>query len=229
MAVEKARGCGYRKVGGLYLMTEGEGFSCERMPIPIEPCECCGLVPVKRARGWQWITWEWLDKVAKPCTCEGITKHFAVCALCNGQLIGEQLGVIWIGPKFYETPQDWFDEAKEMGISRRISSIPRGFKIGETWVAAAHAKAIEYVEEVEGDLESLETKFKPGIVQLFRPSKIELIVTPSMKKEDWVKKAVKKGVTLVEVPEDDRDHMPVRRYKTNRQKAIEKYAVEKEG
>ena len=42
MSVEERRGCGFRKVGGLYLVGKGEAVTCDRWPLPIKPCPTCG-------------------------------------------------------------------------------------------------------------------------------------------------------------------------------------------
>ena len=49
-------------------------------------------------------------------------------------------GLLWIGEQFYPTPGEFTREAEELGISRRISAVPRDFKLGETWVLFAHRK-----------------------------------------------------------------------------------------
>lgn len=36
MAVETRRGCGYRKVGGIYLVCDGAGFRCDQLPVNLE-------------------------------------------------------------------------------------------------------------------------------------------------------------------------------------------------
>ena len=53
MAIESKRGCGYRKVGGLYLVSTGTGEPCERLPMPIVPCRLCGE-HLKQTRSFQW-------------------------------------------------------------------------------------------------------------------------------------------------------------------------------
>ena len=245
MAVEQARGCGYRKVGGIYLVTLGEGHPCGRMPIHIKECECCGHVPVKKSRGWQWILWSWMDKVAKQCQFESLIpvgRPWGNAIECEGRcpmrppVPDGKLGLLWIGEKHYKNPQLWLEEAAKMGVSRKISAIPKDFKIGETWVAAAHkygASELKFYEEGAVDMQSPFIQYVPGIVQLFLPTAIELIVTPSMKEEDWVQKMVEKqGVTLVEVPEDDPDHMPTVQKKTKRQESVDRYReieVEEDG
>lgn len=45
MAIEPKRGCGYRKVGGLYLVGSGLGQPCDRLPFEIIPCPTCGEEP----------------------------------------------------------------------------------------------------------------------------------------------------------------------------------------
>ena len=102
MAVEAKRGCGYRKVGGLYLVSDGLGIPCDRLPITLEVCPCCGA-GIKPARGWTWVDVPTLVKGnhmvagvvpdpsgrgttpnAVPCGCP----HF--CPLChNVALIGK--------------------------------------------------------------------------------------------------------------------------------------------
>lgn len=211
MAVEQRRGCGFRKAGGLYIVCDGLGEACERLPIPIKPCVVCGE-QIKQTRSFQWAQTAFLLSRANPCMQY---ENCGRCVICNPELLKSEdgkVGFIWIGEQFYPTAQDWFKEAKEQGISRRIAALPKGFRIGETWVFAAHPKALVMAL---GEPE-------PAVVHVFKPNRIELIVTPSMKQEEWVQEYVKKGVTLVEVPEDDRDHAPKQKRKTKRQEAIEK-------
>jgi hypothetical protein len=67
MAVESKRGCGYRKVGGLYIVTKpGILTLCDRMPIKLEACKHCEEMGFncgfKPARGWTWVVPEKLLK-----------------------------------------------------------------------------------------------------------------------------------------------------------------------
>lgn len=55
MAIEARRGCGYRKVGGIYLVGGGIGVPCDRLPYPLTVCPCCSQ-GVKQGRGWTWVT-----------------------------------------------------------------------------------------------------------------------------------------------------------------------------
>jgi len=41
MAVEPKRGCGYRKIGGLCLVSGGGGMPCDRLPMVLDVCPAC--------------------------------------------------------------------------------------------------------------------------------------------------------------------------------------------
>lgn len=42
MASEAKRGCGYRQVGGMYLVGPAFNAPCDRLPMPLPACMCCG-------------------------------------------------------------------------------------------------------------------------------------------------------------------------------------------
>jgi len=42
MAIKAKRGCGYRKIGGLYLVGNYIPVACDRLPMPIGACPVCG-------------------------------------------------------------------------------------------------------------------------------------------------------------------------------------------
>ena len=54
MSIEAKRGCGYRKVGGIYLVGDGLSAVCDRLPYPLEVCRVCGA-GIKPSRGIQWL------------------------------------------------------------------------------------------------------------------------------------------------------------------------------
>ena len=141
-SVEGARGCGYRKPGGLYLVSGGLSEPCPKLPIELHACPACGQ-GVKQARGFTWIL---PDPLLDP-GAHGSPEHDSVCPLgatytAEHWAHGERAGLIWVGAKFYPTPGDFMREANTMGVSRRISQVPRDLSIGETWIALAHPKAI---------------------------------------------------------------------------------------
>jgi hypothetical protein len=121
-------------------------------------------------------------------------------------------GLLWIGEQYYPTPQAWMEEANRLGVSRRIAAIPRGFIVGKSWVFVAHPQVLG--------------KDQPGVFHVIKPTRIELIVTPSMRAEPWVIELSNKGVTLVEVPENDPDHLPVKKAaKSRRRMAADRVAI----
>jgi len=214
MAVEAKRGCGYRKVGGLYLVGVGLGRPCDRLPFQLpEMCPCCGA-GIKQARGWTWVNGERLlggdhyQNAANvppepPLLCPEDT-----CAVCRpGEFLGEQCGLLWVGRQHY-TPGSFVREALDLGVSKRISQVPKGLEVGRTWVLLAHPDAVPPEGKVEfGQDPDTLPKPKPGIFYAFKPQAVEMIVTES-EAEDAGKmgKLEKRGIRPVVVPDEDPDH-----------------------
>ena len=71
-----------------------------------------------------------------------------------------------------------------MGVSRRISTIPRSFKVGEHFVLVAHPKAIRIDLFKDLNAASEDVKFKPGIFHVFKPSPIEKILADTASPEE---------------------------------------------
>lgn len=202
MAIEAKRGCGYRKVGGLYMVGGGVGVPCDRLPFELSVCACCGQ-GIKQALGWTWIDVgkffagahrEWDNGDTNPCGCPGITigQIKFPCALCHHPETLGRAGLIWVGEKFYKTPDDFLREGLAMGFSRRIKAVPQGFKIGETYIMLAHAKAV--------------VKDCPGIFYVWLPSRLERIYKESDRESEEVKADAKRGIQAVFVPDNDPDH-----------------------
>lgn len=232
MAVEAKRGCGYRKAGGLYLVSKDLGVPCDRLPAALVPCGTCGTA-IKQVRSWQWANVQHALAGAKPCA--QAAPGCGTCPVCSPNATnvpGGKVGLLWVGVQHYPTPADWAKEAAAQGVSKRIAAIPAGLKLGATWVFVAHPRAFSApcqgcagkgdvpapaqgnghaVPETvdcptcagEGNL------YTPGITHAFKPSAVELVATPSMAKAKWARKLVKEqGVVVVEVPEGDPDHAP---------------------
>lgn len=203
--MEGARGCGFRKPGGLYMVTDGLGRPCSLLPIPLEVCPTCGG-GVKPSRGWTWIDPE---KILRP------RPHGEpFCPLEVPGRLGERVGLLWIGGSYYAEPEDWTREASVMGVSRRIHAVPRGFEVSKTWVAVGHRRAVaagyraadgrEFESLTaalnEGgvhadDLEAIRT---PGIFHLFQPERVEYVVKGDETDEE-LEKMVKRGIEPVKV------------------------------
>ncbi len=198
--VETARGCGYRKKGGLYLVTNGVRAQCGKLPIPLTVCPCCGA-GIKFSRGFTWVTGALFESAE--CKAESLRED--LCYHCPFSQFNQstKFGLMWVGEKFY-TPDEFVNEAMIKGISKRIAAVPHDFKIGETWILLAHIKAIEKNEPVE----KFEYKYlppvvthSPGIFYAFKPSAIEYVITGS-ETEDQLTAMEKRGITLIDVVRD---------------------------
>jgi hypothetical protein len=104
-----------------------------------------------------------------------------VTRIAGGDAVIGQAGLLWIGEQFYPTPEHFTREAAEMGISRRIASVPNEFKVGYTWVLMAHRKAITHIvtpqspDDQRPNLPS-ELVSVPGIFRIWKPERIEIVV-----------------------------------------------------
>jgi hypothetical protein len=236
MASEAKRGCGYRKVGGLYLVGPKLSGGCGKLPVELHVCPTC-TSGIKQTRGWIWVAAKPIFE-AQECREQGVLTSAMVangsvthmrdrgcdaCPLGGGiDLLGDKCGLLWVGGKFYPEPEDWMKEANTLGVSRRIAALPRGFKLGEHWVLIAHPRAIkrrpqtpeeqaELVDankaRVQDDLPLEAFLVRKGIISVFQPTAIEKIVTESQAKETAEMDALrKKGITPVVVPDEDKDH-----------------------
>lgn len=217
MAVEKRRGCGYRKVGGLYLVCDGLSAPCDRLPFPLHVCPTCGN-GYKQHLGWQWVNG--FNIFGGPHKYVECIDRKLLCVICMETEKLKYAGMLWCGGRFYKHPEDFTREAKEMGVSRRIGAIPHGFKLGETWVLMAHPKAIYQPETISVD-EFIETEgaapiktgYTPGIFTAFKPTAVEKIITDEDAEDsefmkDFTAYSKKVGVPIkpVIVPHNDQDH-----------------------
>ncbi len=188
MAIEAQRGCGYRKVGGSYLVGRGLAAPCCKMPIKLHICPSC-CQGIKQTRGHAWIDPRlWLS---------GDCFTSQVCPAANPDQMGEKVLLLWIGEQFYPTAEAFADEANRLGVSRRIRTVPRGFEVGKTWVFLAHPKVIQ----------SDSGEWLPGIFRIFKPNAIERIVTRTQSQDaELMADLAKQKLTPVVVPDDDPDH-----------------------
>ena len=205
MAVEAKRGCGYRKIGGTYLVSDWQGHSCDRLPIPLRICPTCGG-GFRLSRSWTYINVSKL--MGGP---HLVCKDNLFCPLCHSpELIG-LAGLLWIGTQFYKTPEEFMAEGKALGFSKRIKFIPRKFKVGETFVLLAHPKAVREFVKVPNQDPSLvpieEVKYTPGIFTLWQPTRVEKILPDTEQNNtELLEDLAKRGITPVFVPASDPDH-----------------------
>lgn len=225
ISVESKRGCGYRKPGGIYLVSKGIPQPCGRLPLVLDRCPCCGE-GIKATRGWQTVDADALF-ATQPCATKGCRAHSSPDEQMRGsdrcpasRRLGKS-GLLWVGGKFYPTPEDWTAEANRMGVSRRISAVPKDLKLGETWVLVAHRECVtercdcgvpcpdamdpdntvivpdEQCGRCHGD-----GQYKlPAIFHMFKPEAIEYVVKGDETEED-LERLVKRGLTPVKVVRD---------------------------
>lgn len=208
---EGKRGCGRRKPGALYLVAPAPNAPCGRLPMPLHVCPTCGT-GIKAARGWTWISPQAL--FADLPSCPSTPRSCSGCPLSDLSKLGERAGLLWCGAEHYGTPEVWLEEAREMGISRRIRVVPRGFEIGKTWVLMAHrlgqpvpcenctGKSIE--ERAACELcEGEGVSYRAAVFTLFQPTGIEY-VTRGDETDAELEALVARGIDPVRVePLDD--------------------------
>jgi len=164
MAIEAKRGCGYRKVGGYYLIGGAISIPCDRLPYPLDTCPVCGG-GIKVTRGFTKINPLRLfgphdqqvptfDKEPERSAVNGplyVTKRICTdqirpCFMCDPT--EAPAFIMGVGEKFYKTPGDFLEEANRLGISKRIPFIPKEMELGKTVVYLAHPRACEVRETV---------------------------------------------------------------------------------
>ncbi len=208
---DRKRGCGWRKPGGVYLMSSGLAAPCGALPIPLCRCPTCGN-GIAPSRGWTWIDAGALlaPAVAMCHGPEAINPNrlgeLPTCGRCPMTRITGKHGLVWIGGQFYKRPEDFIREVLEQGVSRRIAQLPRDLKLGETWVFVAHREAIEEPNRlVPGTVEDVARQhglsrpvYTPGIFHAFKPTAVEYVVNGSESDEELAR-LEKRGLTLVRI------------------------------
>ena len=222
MTIESRRGCGYRKVGGLYLVGPKLEAGCGRLPFELHVCPVCKS-GIKQTRGWVWVEPKALLAGTGPCntTARGMMACL-MCPLSNPELLGERAGLLWVGGKFYPEADDFTREAAEMGVSRRIRAVPKGFKVGEHFVLIAHPRGVKRLPRTDeertelAEINAARVKdnlplesciVRKGIISVFKPQAIEKIVTETEAKDEGAMEELRrKCITPVAVPDSDKDH-----------------------
>mgnify|MGYP000542086858 FL=1 len=173
-------------------MGDGTAPPCGLLPYPLDICPCCGG-GIKATRGWQWITPQLLFNkgdvmsalagVERDCSRSKVLRvvraNHRTGALtaapqkgCRTCPIGAPPpglhGLLWVGEKFYSSPDEFMRESVAMGVSRKIKTVPRGFVLGETWVFLAHRRSVRNPATGEREF--------PGIFTAFKPRQVDLVI-----------------------------------------------------
>ena|SRR3972149_8886037 len=196
MAQESKRHCGSRKIGGTYLVSDAVNhLSCISLPYNVTTCPCC-FEGIKFSRGYKWFIPNKLFQNIEE-TCSGFIE--SSCPMKDNCPLktSEKSGLMWVGEKFY-SPETFTEEVSEMGVSKRISAVPKNFEIGKTWVFLAHKN---------GGVDKDTNKKVPAIFYVFKPTRIEKIVSETQyKNKVEMDKLRQRGIIPIVVDDNDYDH-----------------------
>ena len=185
-----SRGCGTRKKGGLYLFFSCEMVTyCTRLPMKNpDICPCCGE-GFRIFRSMRVINpLKVFGKAENPCR-DG-------CPICNPP---EKAGLMWVGQQFY-TPDEFREEARRLGISKRMPSKIEGLNPGDL-VMFAHKKGY--------DPEGQEPA--PGVFIAARLTEYQKVLSEDQAKDqDLIEELEKDGIVpVLEVEDPDETPAPV--------------------
>lgn len=214
MAVEQARGCGFRKRGGLYLIGTGLGAPCDRVPLAIMPCTCCGEQPrfhrgiskINPRQLWGPHLHDPMPYVDAPPSHCG--EHDVLCEP------PEKAYLMWVGSEY--TMDSFREEASRMGISKRIPALPADFEIGD-WVFLAFQKAVPIDgRTIRMDFDPHKDRgWTPGVFYAFQPLRVEMVLGESQRADgELLTKLEERKIVPVFVPDEDPDHKPRRGQKS---------------
>lgn len=210
---EGPRGCGHRKVGGLYVMGGRLVAPCGKMPLPLTVCPTCHQ-GIKPSRGWTWIEPKPLFDAVE-CRSEHDIGS-SPCRACpaHPDNLPKKAGLLWIGERFYKTPEAFLAEASVHGISRRVSQLPKAMVVGTTRVFLAHRKAIQEhcgecvarslpgIFTIDPDCPDCDGEgyhYTAGIFAGFTVTEVQKVVDPNEVSDEELEKLEKRQITPVQV------------------------------
>ena len=236
---EVERGCGWRVAHGLYACGVGLGVPCDRLPLNIESCPACGAglkvtrMPMKidaqKLLGPH-ITGksEMRSNNPEPIVAQDVLvanwfcPEHEHCAICNPELMKGPAYMLGVGREY--SPQSFIEEARKVGVSKRIWAVPKELEVGKTWILLTHRDAgtKEFPEhEIElstgkcvhcgyGVAREKPPTCKrkvPAIFYAYRPERIEYLIWRSEATPENIESLEKRGLTVVIVEDGDEKHM----------------------
>ena len=231
--LEEERGCGYRRVGKLYVRGAAAFKECDRLPILLSSCPVCGG-GIRFSRGWIKIMPKRLfgkhgqyEMHCPNCGAKMVGREMeAYCPECRtivktseyGGCVDENCGfchnppetayMLWVGEKFY-TPESFLQESKRLGISKAVATIPKDLIVGETVVYLAHRKAVKGMVADSTTLTGYKEVEFPGVFATFVPTHFERLVKRSdfERNKEKYKEEMKRGIKIIVVPDDYEDRV----------------------
>lgn len=205
---ESERGCGYRKIGGLYLASDlGVQIACDALPLPLDPCGCCGFEPFP-TRGLQRLKANYIQFLSdRKHKDMGIAEcqDDAGCPVCypwgnaDRECDSLNLGLMFVGGSYY-TPKSFIEESLKLGVSKRIPEIPAWLILGKTWILLAH-KEVPLVDgvpvyELKG-MAMQEPETKAVVFYAFKPQRVEVPLWKGSVTDEEIMLMERHGVTPV--------------------------------
>jgi len=225
MAVEPRRRCGFRKIGGIYLEAGGPSAPCGRLPAPLDNCDRCSYMPpftrgVQKVgarlallhapschRGTYDAAFDLMTGECQLCLLGGVSRALRLGQDRPESALNDQnlnrCALMWIGRGTYPTPTDFLDEARELGISRRLSAWPAWIVPGVTILLCAHAMG-SHGAATGPDATSTQ---RAAIIAASLVTRIVQIVPDTMPEPESLA-LLAQGFHLVKVSHDDPDHRP---------------------
>lgn len=183
------RGCGFRKVGGFYLVGAGLTHLCERLPLKIPSCPCCGERP-RPNRGIQKFDYGKYFGTDEYSNCP------PNCWVCYPDtIIDMEQYLMWVGKRYYN-PDSFINEAEMHGVSKRISrKMIDHISIGTSVIFLAYQSMISdnHDKRIKHD----------AIFYAFIPTAIEHLMTESEYRdlpEEEEEEMKERGIRIVVVP-----------------------------
>lgn len=202
MATEARRGCGYRKVGGLYIVSGTNFDFCHRTPVKTPEIEF--FRGYKEINPYHTIGGRCNKFHEIELRNGGANYHCYLCSICNPPDQDHMHGLMFVGEGYY-TPESFMNEAVKLGVSKRISKIPENLVLGDSIIYVAYKYMKFPLKDNDGKIFAWESM--PAIFMSFVPDRIEKIITESQSKnEELMKGLEEKGITPVIVPDNDPDH-----------------------
>lgn len=207
---EQKRHSGHRVPGATYIVSTETVSLCGKLPIELNVCPCCNA-GIKPTRGYQWVGQEIIKG-----TCKTPIDDCANCFALNAY--DGRYGLMWVGEKYYSTPDLFIRESSHFGVSKRLGNfIPKGLVVGQTVVLLAHRKCVPIYDLDKALVEAIERKdailmdeindaisnnekvaFRRGIFGAFIPTAIEYVIT-GRESDKKLERLHKQGITLVKV------------------------------